>query len=76
MKRVLTSILTSVAILLAISSCATVAEGTLLRPGEMRLLSLEVPDNGNLRSEHLVSLTIKFKADGRPEFVSLLHVEW
>ena len=66
MKTVLTSILTSVAILLAISSCATVPEGP-LEPGEMRLLSLEVPENGNLKLNIAYPLTIKFKADGRPE---------
>ena len=66
MKRVLTSILTSVAILLAITSCATVPKGP-LEPGEMRLLSLEVPDNGNLKVSISYPLTIKFKADGRPE---------
>jgi hypothetical protein len=66
MKRVLTSILTSVAILLAISSCATAPKGP-LEPGEMRLLSLEVPDNGNLKLSITYPLTIKFKADGRPE---------
>ncbi len=66
MKRVLTSILTSFAVLLAISSCATVPQGP-LEPGEMRLLSLEVPDNGNLKVNIEYQLTIKFKADGRPE---------
>jgi len=66
MKKVLTSILMSVAILLAISSCATVPEGP-LGPGEIRLLSLDVPDNGNLKSSVAYQLTIKFKADGHPE---------
>jgi len=66
MKRVLTSILTSVAILLAISSCSTVPKGP-LEPGEMRLLRLDVPENGNLKVNIAYQVTIKFKADGRPE---------
>jgi hypothetical protein len=66
MKRVLTSILTSAAILLTISSCATVPEGP-LEEGEMRLLSLEVPDKGNLQLSIQYQLTIKFKADGHPQ---------
>lgn len=66
MKRVLTSMLTSGAILLAISSCATVPKGP-LEPGEMRLLSLDIPENGNLKLGIAYPLTIRFKADGRPE---------
>jgi hypothetical protein len=66
MKRVLTSILTCGAILLMISSCATVPEGP-LDPGEMRLLSLDVPENGNLKISISYPVTIRFKADGRPE---------
>jgi hypothetical protein len=66
MKKMLTCILTSVAILLAISSCATVPEGPLW-PGEIRLLSLDVPGNGNLKTTVAYQLTIKFKADGHPE---------
>lgn len=66
MKRMLTSILTSLAILLTISSCATVPQGP-LEPGEMRLLSLEVPENGNLKVNIEYQLTIKFEADGHPE---------
>ena len=66
MKRTWTSILMGVAILLAVSSCASVLKGP-LGPGEMRLLSLEVPDNGNLKMSVAYPLTIRFKADGRPE---------
>jgi hypothetical protein len=33
----------------------------------MRLLSLEVPENGNLKVNIEYQLTIKFKADGRPQ---------
>jgi len=66
MKRVLTSILTGVAILLVISSCSTAPKGP-LGPGEMRLLRLDVPENGNLKLNIVYPLTIKFKADGHPE---------
>jgi len=66
MKRVLTFILMSVAVWLAISSCATVPKGP-LEPGELRLLKLDVPDNGNLKTGVGYQLTIRFEADGRPE---------
>jgi hypothetical protein len=66
MKGVLTSILMSVAILLAISSCTTVPKGP-LEPGEIRLLSLDVPEYGNLKTGVAYRLFIKFKADGHPE---------
>ena len=66
MKKVLTSLLTGVAILLVISSCSTAPKGP-LEPGEMRLLSLNVPENGNLKVSIVYPLTIKFKADGHPE---------
>ncbi len=66
MKGILTSILVSVTILLAISSCATVPKGP-LGPGELRLLSLDVPENGNLQTTVQYQVGIKFKADGHPE---------
>jgi len=66
MKRVLTSIVISVAVLLAISSCATVPTGP-LEEGELRLLSLEVPEHGNLQSGVEYRININFKADGKPE---------
>jgi hypothetical protein len=66
MKAVLTSILMSAVILMAISSCATVAKGP-LEPGELRLISVEVPDNGNLKSNVPYRITVKFQADGHPE---------
>ncbi len=66
MKRVLTAIPMSIAILLAISSCATVQTGP-LEPGEVRLLSLNIPENGNLKVLVPYRATITFKADGKPE---------
>jgi hypothetical protein len=61
MKRVLIPILMSVAILLAISSCATV------RKGELRLLSMEVPESERLRTNVQFWVRINFEADGNPE---------
>jgi len=66
MKGVLTVILMTVAILLAVSSCATVSKEP-LEPGELRLLSLDVPENGNLRINIAYRIGIKFRADGKPE---------
>jgi hypothetical protein len=61
MKRVLISILMSSAFLLAISSCATVREG------ELRLLSMDIPDNVNLKANVTFWVRINFEADGNPE---------
>ena len=66
MKRPLISILMSAAILLAISSCATVSKEP-LEPGELRLLSMDVPENGNLKTNIEYRVSVKFKADGNPE---------
>jgi hypothetical protein len=66
MKGLLNSILMSAAVLLAISSCATVSKEP-LGPGELRLLSMDVPDNGNLRISIQYRVRVKFKADGNPE---------
>jgi hypothetical protein len=61
MKRILISILMSVAILLAISSCATV------KKGELRLFSMDIPENGNLKVNIPFWVRIYFEADGNPE---------
>jgi hypothetical protein len=66
MKRMLTAILSSGAILLAIFSCATGPKGP-LEPGELRLLGLDVPENGNLQTTVSYRVSIKFKADSHPE---------
>src|SRR4030042_1228054 len=66
MKGVLTVILMTVAILLAVSSCATVSKEP-LEPGELRLLSMDVPENGNLRMNIAYRVSIKFRADDNPE---------
>ena len=66
MKRALTSILMSVAVLLAISSCATVPTGP-LEEGELRLLNMEIPEHGNLQSGIEYRINIIFQASGKPE---------
>ncbi len=66
MKNALAALLIGVAVLSAISSCATVPKEP-LGPGELRLLSMEVPENGNLKLSILYRMTITFEADGKPE---------
>jgi hypothetical protein len=66
MKRVLTGVFASVALLLAIASCATVPPEP-LGEGELRLLKISVPENGNLRPSLSYTAEISFEADGKPE---------
>ncbi len=66
MKGALTALLMGVVVLSAISSCATVPKEP-LGPGELRLLSMDVPENGNLKLSILYRMTITFEADGKPE---------
>jgi hypothetical protein len=66
MKGILALILMTVAILLAISSCATVSKEP-LGLGELRLLSMDVPENGNLKINIAYRVFIYFQADGKPE---------
>ncbi len=66
MKRVLTGVFVSVALLSAISSCATVPKEP-LGEGELRLLKMSVPENGNLRLSLTYSVEIIFEANGHPE---------
>jgi hypothetical protein len=61
MKGIQTPILMSVAILLAISSC------TMVGKGELRLLSMEVPESQRLRTNVQFWVRINFEADGNPE---------
>ncbi len=51
---------------MAISSCATVPNKPLV-PGELRLLSLAVPDKENIKLNSPFTVDILFEADGRPE---------
>ena len=54
------------AILLAVSSCATVATKP-LAPGELRLLSMVVPEKEKIRVNLPFVVNISFEADGQPE---------
>ena len=65
MKSLLISLLMGVAVLLGISSCATVPKP--LAPGELRLLSMLVPEKENIRLHLPFIVNISFEADGEPE---------
>jgi hypothetical protein len=65
MKGALTSILMSVAILLAISSCATVSKEP-LAPGQLRLLRASIPGSGLVYLGTVYDVDITFEADGKP----------
>ncbi len=64
--RSISGVLLGVVVLLAISSCATTAP---LGEGEMRLLRIDVPENGNLVLGHDYRFNIIFEADGSPDIV-------
>ena len=66
MKKILISILMSVAILSTIVSCATTPKGP-LEEGEVRLLSMEVPQSFKLGSKEAYQATINFKSADKPE---------
>ena len=65
-KRVLIGVFVSGALLVGISSCATVPAGP-LGEDEMRLLRMSVPENGNMRLKLTYSVEITFEANGQPE---------
>jgi hypothetical protein len=54
------------AVLLGISSCATVPTNP-LAPGELRLLSMLVPEKQNIRVNLPFAVNIRFEAEGEPE---------
>jgi len=62
-------VLLSGAILLLVFSCATVPTEP-LGPGEMKLLSLEVPQKEDLRESLPFVVQISFLADNNPEIVT------
>ena len=68
MKSILISVLMGSALLLGISSCATVPTEP-LGEGELRLLKMQVPESGNLRLGHPYKFNISFEADGHPEII-------
>jgi hypothetical protein len=57
------------AILLMVSSCATVPTEP-LASGEMRLLSMEVPQKEDIRESLPFLVNIRFETDGKPEIVT------
>ena len=77
-RSVLTVVLISVAVLLVISSCATITEGPegatfslgkkeLDREREFRLLSIDIPLIGNPSADIEYWATINFEADPKPK---------
>jgi len=53
-------------VILLVSSCATVPTGP-LTPGEVRLLRLDTPREGDMRRGITFDVNIKFEAEGYPE---------
>ena len=66
MKSISTAVLITGAALLGISSCATVSNKP-LAPGQLRLLSVLVPEKENIRINLPFAVNISFEADGKPE---------
>ena len=64
--RSILSVLMGVAVLLVISSCATTQP---LGEGELRLLRMQVPENGNLRVSGSYRFIINFESDGSAEII-------
>jgi len=65
MKLMLIVVLMGVAALLIISSCATAPKP--LAPGELRLLSVHVPEEKTIRVNIPFLVNINFEANGEPE---------
>ena len=65
MKLMLKAVLMNIAVLLVISSCATVPKP--LAPGELRLLSMHVPEDEKIKVNIPFVVNIDFEADGEPE---------
>jgi len=66
MRSIPIAILLSGIVLLGASSCATVKKEP-LAPGEVRLLGMQVPANGNLLLGLSYNIYFSFEADGKPE---------
>jgi len=66
MKPILIAVFIGVALLLGVSSCATVTTEP-LGEGELRLLKINIPEYGNLRPGLSYTVNISFEADGQPE---------
>ncbi len=66
MRSISIAVLMMGAVLLGISSCATVSTKP-LAPGELRLLSMHVPENEKIKVNIPFVVNINFEADGEPE---------
>ena len=66
MKSVLIAVLMGGVVLSVVSSCATVPTGP-LGEGELRLSSIQVPENGSLKVGLKYWVTVNFEAAGSPE---------
>ena len=64
--RSLLFVLMGITVLLVIFSCATTEP---LREGELRLLKMEVPENGNLVINHSYKFNFSFESDGSAEIM-------
>ena len=65
MKSILMAVLIGLAALM-ISSCATVSREP-LEPGELRLISMDVPDRGTFIVDVEYRIAVNFQAEGHPE---------
>ena len=61
-----TAVLVMASCLLGISSCATVPDKP-LAPGELRLLSVVVPEKDTIKLNLPFTVNLSFEADGKPE---------
>ena len=69
MMRSRFTLLVGIAVLFLVSSCATTEP---LREGELRLLKINVPENGNLRIGHDYKFGFTFESDGSAEIVRVV----
>ena len=60
------SVIIGLGVLLVISACATTEP---LKEGELRLLKMQVPENGNLRVVGSYRFIINFESDGSAEII-------
>jgi hypothetical protein len=65
-KSISSAVLMIGAALLGISSCAT-APNKPLAPGELRLLSVLIPEKENIKVDFPFAVNLSFEADGKPE---------
>ena len=65
-KSTLTAVLMGVFVLSGISSCKTVATGP-LTSGELRLLSIDVPEGQRIKVKKPYEVSIHFETDGEPK---------